>query len=233
MINLFAVTAVLLSADTSVLGGYTKPELIGYYILVFFVGQIINWFCYWDVSGVIYDGSVINFIIKPFSFFKKILVGELAWKIANILIYIFALLIIYAVLGGNISLSISGTVALKLVPVLIIGSAITFLMHFLLGSIAFYLTETQFLIDFYFIFSQLLGGAIVPLSFFPEKFMPFLNLTPFRYTFSLPAEIAFSRISDGQYWMALVAGLAWIAFLGLGCRLVWVNGIKKFSAYGQ
>lgn len=232
-LGLIGIMVVWLASDKTVIGGFTKPELISYYILLYFLEQVIGWYIFWDVRTAIMNGTISNYLIKPLSFFKHIALHELAYKIVNMITHLFVGILIVILLNEYLHFSFSIGLVLKLVPVILIGAGIIFLSHFFIGCATFFWTESQFLSDFHWILGLLLGGNMLPLSFFPTTILNLVKLNPFRYTFSFPAEIIFNKVTTDDYYFGILIGSLWVLIFVMLSAWLWKSGLKKHSAFGS
>lgn len=232
-IGLIGIIVTWLASDKAVIGGYTKSQLISYYFFMYILTQIIGWWVYWDVRAAIMNGTISNFLIKPINYIKYLFLHELAYKIINMTTNIIVGSILIVFINRYLEFIITFEILFKIIPVLLIGIGINFLSHFLLGCVTFFWTESRFLSSFHQILSLTFSGLLLPISFFPEKIVPFIKYNPFRFTYSLPAEIIFNKLTTAEYFTSLAVGSAWVILLLIISNRIWKTGLKKYSAFGS
>ena len=133
----------------------------------------------------------------------------------------------------NIHFSIDLDLFIKLIPILIIGIGITYTLNLIFGYITFYTTESSYVWMFTAGIGFLFSGSALPISFFPHVMQGIVKLNPFRYTFSLPAELLFNKLTQEDYIKGLLIGSFWFILLLVIAKIVWKNGLKKYTAYGS
>lgn len=232
-LGLIGIMVTWLASDKTVIGGYTKSQLISYYFLIYMLEQVIGWWVFWDVREVIMDGTISNYLLKPLSYFKHLFFHELAYKVINFVTHIIVGTFLIISLREYLEFSLSIELLLKLLPVILIGIGINFFIHFLMGCATFFWTESQFLSDFNWMLGLLLGGSMLPLSFFPQTLWGIIKLNPFRYTFSFPAEIIFHKVTSSEYLFGVLIGSLWVILFLILSSWTWKAGLKKYSAFGS
>lgn len=231
-LGLLGITAVFLSGDRSIIGGFTKPQLVSYYFAIFMLEQIIGWFVFWDIREKIMDGTISNFLLKPVIYVFYQILHEFAYKIVNLLTQILVSFFIILLISKYLEFNINIVLILKLIPAILIGSSINFLAFFLLGCFTFFWTESYFLSDVMWIISLIFNGQMLPLSFFPQSLNFIIQNNPFRFTYYLSTEIIFGKLPDSQYWITIGFGFFWVIILAIITFLIWKAGLKRFSAFG-
>jgi ABC-2 type transport system permease protein len=113
-----------------------------------------------------------------------------------------------------------------------LGYVVNFLMNFLMNSIAFWTLETfaiQLIIRWV---SDLLGGQIVPLIFFPGFLQQIVLALPFAAVYSTPLLIYLGKIPPSAYAAALATQLAWTAGFGILATFVWRGALRRVVVQG-
>jgi ABC-2 type transport system permease protein len=113
-----------------------------------------------------------------------------------------------------------------------LGYVVNFLMNFLMNSIAFWTLETfaiQLIIRWV---SDLLGGQIVPLIFFPGFLQKIVLALPFAAVYSTPLLIYLGNIPPSAYPAAFATQLAWIAGFAILAMFVWRGALRRVVVQG-
>ncbi|MBN2016043.1 ABC-2 family transporter protein [Candidatus Dojkabacteria bacterium] len=232
-IGLISVMVAWLASDQAVIGGYTKSELVSYYFIIYLFTQIIGWWVFWDVREAIMSGKLSNYLLKPFSFIRYLFIHEFSYKVINMVTNIVVGIIIMIAIKDYLVISIDPATILKLIPAILIGIGINFLTHFSFACVTFFWTESHFMADFHWIASMVLSGSMIPLSLFPKVLEKIIYLNPFRFTFSLPAELLFGKITGQEYISGLLVGSFWVLFFGFLSLIMWKVGLRKYSSFGS
>jgi ABC-2 type transport system permease protein len=232
-VGLIGMIVAWLASDKTVIGDYTKSQLVTYYLIIFFLEEIMSWFVFWELREAIMNGNISNFLLKPMSYLRYVMTHETAVKLFNFLVNVVVSVFFFIFASNYIELDFSLIILLKVIPTMIIGIGIMFFIHFIAGTCTFFFTESGFVSEIMWIFGLALGGSIMPLGIYPESLRTFLNLNPFRYTFSLQTEILQHKIDDKDYLLSIGIGLVWLILLYLIYKVIWKAGLKKYSAYGS
>ncbi len=125
------------------------------------------------------------------------------------------------------------TVCLAFVVSFALGYCVNFLLNFIMNSIAFWTLETfaiQLIVRWV---SDLLGGQIVPLVFFPQGPLQQLVLAlPFAAIYSTPLLIYVGTITPEHYAQAMALQCLWFAVFAVGGVVIWRAGEKRIVVQG-
>ena len=113
-----------------------------------------------------------------------------------------------------------------------LGYLVGFFINFILNCVAFWtleITAMQLILTWV---TDLLGGQIVPLAFFPAGLQAALGVLPFAAMFSTPLSIYSGTIAPGGYAAALGLQLAWVVVLGLVSIVIWRAGARRVVVQG-
>ena len=101
-----------------------------------------------------------------------------------------------------------------------------------MNAIAFWTLETfaiQLIVRWV---SDLLGGQIVPLIFFPGFLQKIVLALPFAAIYSTPLLIYVGTIPPGSYLAAFSTQLAWGAGFAVLATFVWRGALKRVVVQG-
>ena len=103
----------------------------------------------------------------------------------------------------------------------VLGYFVNFLMNFLMNCVAFWTLETfavQLMVRWV---SDLLGGQVVPLIFFPGLLQKIILALPFAAIYSTPLLIYLGTIPPSRYAIAMLVQLGWCAAFAALSWIVW------------
>jgi ABC-2 type transport system permease protein len=80
---------------------------------------------------------------------------------------------------------------------------------------------------------EVLAGAIIPLSFFPEVLQKIFLLLPFHFLIYLPMKIYLGKIPLSQIPFDLMKEAGWTVGFALLNLLIWRRGIRQYMAMGD
>ncbi len=101
------------------------------------------------------------------------------------------------------------------------GYAVNFCLNFLMNVVAFWTLETfavQLMIRWA---SDLLGGQIIPLAFFPGLLGTIVERLPFASIYSTPLRIYIGDLPPAQWPAAIAVQFGWLALFALFGAIVW------------
>ena len=83
------------------------------------------------------------------------------------------------------------------------------------------------------IIMEVLGGAIIPLSFFPSILHKSFLCLPFQFMIYFPMRIYLDKLSPSQILLEFLKGGGWIAGLAFLNRAIWKRGVRQYVAMGD
>jgi ABC-2 type transport system permease protein len=233
-LSLVTAIAIWFSASAGqTIGGYTKPELITYYVAALFLQWLTGWFPFYGIRDEIKDGGIVNAIVKPVSYYWRKFSEESGWHVISssaglATTFLFAFFLRHYIV---FSLPLAKLVVLALSIILAIF--VVFSFSLCMGLLSFWFLEVAALDSLFWIARLILGGQGLPISFIPPAFQPLVRLLPFRYMFSFPLEIYFEKVSRMEIIQGIIIQLFWIAILVQVYKLMWSRGRRAYTAFGQ
>ncbi len=176
------------------------------------------------------DGTIATDLMKPISlpvYFFSEGFGQTCFHALTIVpALILALFIVHVDLPAP---SVLAAFALSFV----LGYCVNFLLNFIMNSVAFWTLETfaiQLIVRW---ISDLLGGQIVPLVFFPAgPLQQFVLALPFAAIYSTPLLIYVGTIPPAHYAQAMALQVLWLVVFGAFGALIWRAGEKRIVVQG-
>jgi ABC-2 type transport system permease protein len=80
---------------------------------------------------------------------------------------------------------------------------------------------------------EVVGGAIIPLSFFPQILQTIFMLLPFPFLIYLPMQIYLGKISINHIPVEFLKEIGWIAGFALLNLVIWKRGIRQYVSMGD
>lgn len=235
VLSFLTIVGVILSSQSGeTLGGYTKPELITYYLIGIFFGWLIQYNPFAAVVREIKDGTIATkILLKPVSYFWERLVWEFAWHSVSIFVGLATMIVLGFIFKNFLTIpniiASSGTI----LAAIILGSIIQFAFGFTLALLAFWVTEVNAINSVKWIGLGIFGGSAIPISFVPANLHNLVLILPFRYMYSFPLEIILNKIDQNGIIFGFLMQTIWIVFFLLLYKLLWNQGLKVYSSVGQ
>ena len=114
----------------------------------------------------------------------------------------------------------------------LLGYIVNFLLNFLMNAVAFWTLEVFALQLIVRWISDVLGGQIVPLIFFPGALQRVVLALPFAAIYSTPLLIYVGTIPPSGYLAALALQLLWGAIFALIAVVMWRGALKRLVLQG-
>lgn len=220
------------------IGGYTLTGIIVYSIAAVLVGTVVRGSDLpMGIASDIYEGGLNRYLIYPadylpFKYAQQL--GGLVPALGQLVLFGSAGLA-WGFWGAGITPGELGlspqTVAMGLLS-LLVANLLYFAMTFPLQIVAFWADNVWSLVVLLRFLTGLLGGAMLPLSLFPEVYQSWVEYTPFPALFAVPIQVLLGQIEPSEWATQLAVGIGWAALiLGLS-RIVWRRGQYKYTGVG-
>lgn len=233
-LSLVTAVAIWFSASAGeTIGGYTKPELITYYVAALFLQWLTGWFPFYGVHDEIKDGGIVSAIVKPLSYYWTKFAEELGWHVVSSSVGLTATFLLAFFLRDDIVFYFSLANFLTLVLTVILAIFVVFTFSLCMGLLSFWFLEVGSVDSLFWIARLILGGQGIPISFIPPFFQTIVKLLPFRYMFSFPLEVYFEKLSGLEIVQGLIIQFFWIVILVQLYKLMWSRGRRVYAAFGQ
>ncbi len=228
----FLWTAVYAYSENKLLGGFSYSAILLYSLCVPMIGKIVKGNEIGLISQEIYDGGLNRYLVYPISFFKF----KYSQRLAESLLFLvqFGLMIVlYQVFWESpTDLLLSWQNSLRGLVVLGLAGVLFFFVNCIVELIAFWAEHIWSLMIMLRFVTNFLGGAMLPLSFFPEKWASILEWFPFYYLVGFPINTFLGRLSAGEWERGIVILLGWILVSGALAKVIWKKGVKQYTGIG-
>jgi ABC-2 type transport system permease protein len=175
------------------------------------------------------EGSIATDLMKPINLPLYFFSDGFGQMLLHALLIIPALLLALFIVHIDVP---APPVLLAFAASFVLGYIVNFLLNFIMNAVAFWTMETFALQLIVRWISDLLGGQIVPLIFFPGTLQKIVLALPFAAVYSTPLLIYVGTIRPSGYLAAFALQIAWGVVFGLCSTLVWRGGIKRVVAQG-
>jgi ABC-2 type transport system permease protein len=213
---LFMILALSFSRQTAAI---SASELIPYYLLISLTIPLTLSSIDEELDDLVTTGDINNFLLRPYSLYFWLLAKNFSEKV-TVFITILPIFLIL-ILNSQLTLltQLTGFVGI------ILSFLLSFSFSYLLGLFCFWIDEFWAIHNVKFVLIQLLGGIVLPYTFFPGLFVNIIKFTPFPYLASwVPRFIQGDTPASGLWFIIL-----WILILFLLIKLVEQKAIKKYS----
>ncbi|HVO66716.1 MAG TPA: ABC-2 family transporter protein [Syntrophales bacterium] len=234
LIVVFLWIAIYRNVGSGIIGGYSTGEMVTYLLGC----GLLNSFILTtaenpETSQNIQDGTLSTLLIKPFSpyivWFARDMGGKTFLFMLGLIGYLGILFFFREYL---IPFASPGHLLLFVFSVLF-AALLQFLLFEALSLLSFWIENTYGIRFTMRVIMEVAGGAIIPLSFFPDILQKFFMLLPFSYMIYLPMQIYLRKIPlDGVPFEFLKENI-WIMGLILLNFIIWKRGVRQYVSMGD
>lgn len=232
IIAYFLWVAIFEAKDVSEMQGFTLNKIIFYYLIVPIVFRIQQGETIGGISREIYEGSLNKYILYPINFFKYKIITYLAHSTFFFaqLCLIMSIYLLFFETENFYSFSI---IDFLLFTVLIFFSTLCyFSLNAISELIAFWADNIWSLGVIIRFMVKFLGGAMIPLVFFPTLLQDALEYTPFPYIIHFPMKVFFGEYSQVEYFQNLFILNLWTCAFLIITRFIWNKGKLQYTGVG-
>jgi len=232
-IPLFAMLALWQKIGGAQHSGWTRAEMIFYYLLVAVVdvSTAVNEDD-WQIATDIREGNISQFLLKPIDYLWYRLCLFFSGRVAFVMMAFVPLAIFIFCFRNYVVLPASAAAWIVFPFSLVLTALLQFFISYAMAMLAFWLLEISTLIFILFAFEYIASGHMFPLDLFSSPLFHALMFTPFPYEMYFPVAIYMGKISGADLWGGLFVQLGWVIAAYLLARFMWQRGVKKYSAFG-
>jgi ABC-2 type transport system permease protein len=234
LIVIFLWIAIYRSAGREVISGYSLKEMITYLL----GGGLINSFILTtaenpETSQNIQDGTLSNLLIQPINpygiWFFRDFGGKIFLFTLGLLGYTVVCLFFNKYLAYSPNLGYFFFFLLSL----LLASLLQFFIFQSFSLLSFWIENTYGIRFTMRVIMEVLAGAIIPLSFFPEVLQKIFFSLPFHFLIYLPMKIYLGKVSLTQVPFDLLREGGWIVGFALLNLVMWKKGVRQYVAHGD
>jgi ABC-2 type transport system permease protein len=234
VILVFLWIAVYRSSARNVIGGYSFGEMVTYIL----GGGLINTFILTtaenpETSQSIQDGTLSSLLIAPINPYAVWFVRDLGTKLFLFGIGLGGYALVLFLFRAHLVFHASASYVALFGISLFLAAILQFFIFEALSLLAFWVENTYGLRFTMRVIMEVVGGAIIPLSFFPEIIQKIFLLLPFPFLIYVPMRIYLGKMPLAEIPLELLKEMAWIAALGLINLVIWRKGIRQYVSMGD
>lgn len=225
----FLWQAVYIGRDQ--LSGFTWEQMQGYLLVTFFVNSMLSYYSESGISGKILDGSVMMDLLRPIEFQKARLAETLGSCVLEGLLSCI-LIGFSAIFMFGITLPHDGW-SLFLFGISMLSSILVkFSVVYLFALLCFWTTSSYGIYLARTSITNLLSGALVPLTFFPGWLHSLAMALPFQGIVNTPVRIGLGMAEHTEAWRMIGVQWIWIILLWMLGRWMWSRAVRQITIHG-
>ena len=240
--QIFLWTAVFAAASAGNIRGYSREDVIAYYLLTM-VGRAFS-----SMPGLasgiarqIREGEIKKFLIQPIDLVSFLLLSRIAHKLVYYAVAIGPFALVFFLCRGFFTNGwpepqVLGAFALSLVLAFLLG----FFLEATIGMIGFWFLEVSSLLFVYMLFNFFFSGHMFPLDFLtaylPGWLQPVAEYQPLQFLAYFPAAVFLGKVEGADLTIGLLVQAGWVVFFIVACRVAmhprlpavqWVWGVME------
>jgi ABC-2 type transport system permease protein len=234
LIVIFLWIAIYRSAGKEVMGEYSIGEMVTYLL----GGGLINTFILTtaenpETSQNIQDGTLSTYLIQPINPFGIWFFRDLGSKTFLFVLGLLGYIIVFSFFGKYLVFTVSLEHLLFFLISLMLASLLQFFLFQSLSLLSFWVENTYGIRFTMRVIMEVVGGAIIPLSFFPQILQKIFLFLPFPFLIYLPMRIYLGKIPLDQVSLELSEEGGWIVGLALLNLILWKKGVRQYVSMGD
>jgi ABC-2 type transport system permease protein len=218
------------AAGDETIGGLTRGEIIGYYLVLILVNQLTYAQTNWTVGDLIRGGDMNRLLLYPMSPLYNTVASEMAGKVVYMTFVV--PVVVFLALWLKPEMQITAVTVLAFIPTLVMAWLLRFLWGYWLALLAFWATRADGLLALQDALVFLLGGMVAPTIFLPDGLRLAATLFPFRYMVAFPAEVLTGMLDRGQMLTGFAIQGFWLVVAIFLYQLFWRRGVGHYEAVG-
>ncbi|WP_240476151.1 ABC-2 family transporter protein [Pectobacterium brasiliense] len=223
----------IFSEERDSINGFSFNDMIYYYIFALIFSRLNNGYdLIRSLSEKIREGELEVYLTKPLNYAMQ----KLFTFFGESLLYTTPLL--FACFFKNFPSTENSfdffnlmTSFMMIVFVVVISQLLCFLLSFGLSLLSFWVIEYNILLSFSILSSALLGGVLLPPTFWPDWLVPLMQFNPYRFTISAPAEFL-TTYNETVFHHFIFGSLFYITLLLMLIYILWNKGLKVYNGAG-
>jgi ABC-2 type transport system permease protein len=203
---------------------------VAYYLILVVVNQLTYAQTNWTVGDEIRYGNMNTWLLRPMAPIYNVLSTELAGKVVYMTFTIPVALLLALILKPEITYNWRNGLLFFLA--LTCAWALRFFWGYWLALLAFWATRADGLLALQDSLIFLLGGQVAPTRLLPPLIQTLSTLLPFRYMLAFPVELLTGQLTSAEIQIGFVIQIFWMLLAISIYRLLWRNGLRRYSAIG-
>ena len=232
VLNIFLFTSIFSYNGTTHILGFDLTQMIWYYGVTMFVWVFTYNFADQRMSNYILSGELAVLLMRPMPLFRYEFASASALRTAAVICEFVPVMAIFSLLRPPTFLT-WGSFGMFLV-IIVLAFGLQFLLNFIVGLSAVLTQNNAGIARLVNAMLTVLGGAVIPLDYFPDALQRICAYLPFQYIFYEPVRF-FIRHGDTSalaWGQAVLIQLGWIVGLYAVIRILWALLLKKIVVAG-
>lgn len=187
-----------------------------------------------DLFGMIMDGSISYELCRPVSVYSMWFSRTVGARVAEALLRCIPVLVCAFIMpkGYRMSLPVNGKAFLLFLITMVLALGITVAFCMLVYMLCFFTISPQ---GWRMVLTggvEFLTGNVIPLPFFPKKYLFLLEFSPFTYMQNIPFRIYSGDLAGDEIYHCMAKQVSWLCVIVLLGVVVWKRAEKRIVIQG-
>jgi len=238
--QIFLWTAVFSAAGSNAIAGYSRNDFIAYYLLTMMARSFSSMpGLAGGIARSVRDGSVKKYLVQPVDYVGFLMAARVAHKVVYFAIAAMPFGLMFFLCRGYFPPLPDLPVIAAFLATLVMSFLLGFFLEATLGMLGFWFLEVSSLIFVYMLAQYLLSGHMFPLDMLDSITVAgtttlgdLVQLLPFQYTAYFPCAVWLGKIQGQELATGLLVEAVWVVVAAIACRVAFLRGTRRYSAYG-
>lgn len=231
--QIFLWTAVFASSESGYMAGYTRNDVVAYYLLTMVARAFSSMpGLASGIASQIRDGQIKKFLIQPIDLIGFSLLARVGHKLVYYAIALGPFAAVFYLCRDYFPGWPSGEVLAAFATSLGLSFFLGFFLEASLGLAGFWTLEISSLLFVYMLFNFFFSGHMFPLDIVPDPWRTMIGWLPLKYLAYFPAAVFLEKVPAERLWMEVGAQAAWTGFFLVLCRWLMHRGFRRYSGFG-
>jgi ABC-2 type transport system permease protein len=218
--------------NAKTIGGMTFPMMILYSFLAPMTLKCVHGLQLLNINLDIFEGGLNKYILYPLSYFHFKWVQQITNTLSHMLQLFFGLIIFAIFFGMPLEYKFNVLNIFCFILNLLIASSLFAVMESIMEMMAFWADNVWSLSVLLRFVINLLSGAWLSLSLFPEWSQNIFSLLPFKGMVYVPVRILMGSISIQEWASSQLIMLLWFAVISYLAKKIWTAGNLRYTGVG-
>jgi ABC-2 type transport system permease protein len=239
--QIFLWTAVFSAAGTGTIAGYSRNDFVAYYLLTMMARSFSSMpGLAGGIARSVRDGSVKKYLVQPVDYVGFLMAARVAHKLVYFAIAATPFGLMFFLCRSFFPPMPEIPVIVAFLATLVMSFLLGFFLEATLGMLGFWVLEVSSLIFVYMLAQYLLSGHMFPLDMLDSISLAgsaytlgdLVQLLPFQYTAYFPCAVWLGKIQGAELAYGLIIEAVWVVVAAVACRIAFLRGTRRYSAYG-
>lgn len=213
--------------------GYSQSMILTYIILSNIVRTVVLGTTTMEIGGIINQGDLSNFLIRPLSFLRYYIARDTGDKLLNLAFSIVEIPLMIIILKPQIFFQTNPLTLFLALSAMGMGMILYFFFSLTLGYIGFWSPDVWAPRFISFVVMEFFSGGLFPIDILPTPLYIASISLPFSYFIYFPLKVYLGQLSTPELFGGFVVGTAWMFGFYFMAQTLWRRGLKVYTAQGR